>query len=138
MTVEYAILMPVCLVIIFTVFNLMLFINLCAEFDHIAKDAVLICAAQTSNSDSLSILNLKTKEYIESSMRSPKVKTEVTSHKIDVFTLEQKDMGCLGDLVKVECEMRFYPVVHGFSAGYIDFLPPVYLRHETSLVVAIS
>lgn len=136
MTVEFAVLMPVVIVVALVVFNLTKFCEMCAVFDRVSKDAVLSQGVAPSGDQATSTSVDAVRSAIEAAVDSRQCEIEVTA--------ERSSEGARGEgvtfpvsplLTTYHCNLRFRPWPSSFSLAGVLFSPPPFLVHERTIVV---
>ena len=136
MTVEMAIIMPVVLVTIFIVFNLMLFVEACGDFDNISRQAILLYAGQRHNKAEDSAIVSSIKSYIEDNLScGGNYEVEVDEIKLNYLGKESSPYTLISPLSNYKCTLKYFPITKSFSVAGFEFRPPYYLEHTTRLVV---
>ena len=124
MTVELAVCIPVLIAVSLVVCNAMLFLENCASFDRLAKDAVRVYAASPAQGQSAADCAALVQESLSKSFSQ------------DYLEVDVQCAGTSGGCMCYSASLRFRPTLFGrsFSGAVYDvFLRP--LEHTTQLVL---
>lgn len=134
MAVELALLMPVIVVVALVIVNVLRFSELCARFDRVAPDAVVMHGVSASGvSGELSGVS-EVREAIESAMGDMTCEVDVR-----VQGVSDEEGRALIDMaagtVCYTCTLGFRPWPSSASMAGVGFELPVLVEHERSVVV---
>ena len=124
MTVELAVCIPAFIATALLVFNAMLFLENCAAFDRLARDAVRVHAASPAHGQS----SAESAALVQASLKA--------SFPQDYLDVAVQASGVSLGFVRYQATLRFRPTLFGrpFSGAVYDVvLRP--LEHSTSLVI---
>ncbi len=135
MCVEAAIVLPVVLVCALIVYNLMLFIDVCAAFDRISLNAVVTQGVAPSGEQGIAASVRAVEEAIASSLgREANCEVEVTAQKLDE-PASNSAFVISPFLTRFTCTLRFRPWPRLMRMPGITLEAPLCLVHERTLVV---
>ena len=136
MSVEFAALLPVMLVVALVGLNLMRYVELCSEFDQVALDAVISQGVSPSGEQTVESAERQVRSCIEEAMGSERgVSVEVTSAEEGRFGGAGENLTVVPSLTRFTCTLKVTPWPGRFSIAGMEFVPPLRLVHERSVVV---
>ena len=134
MTVELAVMVPVAIVVGLIIWNLLTFVELCAQFDRVSHAAIVTQAVSPAGADPRASSILAVRESIERAMPPGSCEVEVRAEAVSrLGGATTFDIGPA--LTRVTCTLRYRPRPSAFSIAGVSFSPPFELVHERSLVV---
>lgn len=77
MTIEFAVALPVLIVVAVIASNALLFFSECASFDRVAREAVRVCAASPAYGQGLEQSRAQVQSFIDESFSAPYLSSEV-------------------------------------------------------------
>lgn len=135
MAVELAVLMPVVVVVALVVYNLARFVALCAVFDRVAPDAVLVHGVCPAGIQTDVVAVDKVRRQIEESLDA----AEVCAVYVDASRLrEEAGTGLFRlspSLTRFTCTLSFRPWPSSFVLAGASYDAPPVLTHQKVLVV---
>lgn len=137
MTVEMAVLVPVCIVVALVVLNLCRFVEACATFDRVALDAVISQGVSPPGEQSASSAASAVKACIEEALAMRDCEVVVTASGPGEASGPARGLGFAVSplLTTYTCTLRYRPWPSSFVLAGIAFSPPVALTHTRTLVV---
>lgn len=134
MAVEIAVLLPVIIVVALVVVNVLHYAELCARFDRLANDAVLIQGVSPAGTSTAARNSAAVQQQLEEAMDAPSCEVEVTAEDLSL-----SEGGALVNLAagttRYTCALVFHPWPTRVSIAGASFSAGASLRHERSLVV---
>lgn len=134
MTVELAVMVPVAIVVALIVYNLLTFVELCAQFDRVSHAAIVTQAVSPAGADYGSNAIQAVRTSIEDAMPQGSCEVDVALEPVSRFG-GGTAFAAGPALVRVSCTLRYRPWPSAFSIAGVAFDPPMELVHERSLVV---
>lgn len=136
MSVEFAALLPVMLVVALVGLNLMRYVELCSEFDQVALDAVVSQGVSPAGEQTVESAERQVRSCIEDAMGSGRsVSVEVTSTDEGRFGGSGENLTVVPSLTRFTCTLKITPWPGRLSIAGVEFVPPLRLVHERSIVV---
>lgn len=130
MTVELAVLLPVCLAVALIVANLMLFVEACAVFDRVARDAVLVEGVSPAGEQSVTNAVGEVEGSIERALgRESTCSVSVSASVVGAGA------GVSPLLTTYRCTLEWHPWPQGLSIAGVPLGTPPSLRHDVELTV---
>lgn len=135
MAVELAVLMPVVVAVALVVYNLARFVALCAVFDGVAPDAVLVQGVSPAGLQTDVAAVDKVRTQIEESLDAAEAcEVDVTASRLR----EETGAGLFRlspSLTRYTCTLSFRPWPSSFVLAGVSFRAPLVLTHQKALVV---
>ena len=134
MSVELAVVMPACIIMVFVVVNLMLFIEASVSFDRIAAAAILAHGVSLPGS------GRGNAEYVvQSAIEEALGRRTTCSVEVDSSKVSFPGGGTVFDagpsLTRFTCTLHYRPWPSGFVIAGVAFQVPAILEHRTDLVI---
>ncbi|MBQ9067537.1 MAG: hypothetical protein IJ131_00530 [Eggerthellaceae bacterium] len=124
MTVELAVCIPAVIAVALVVFNAMLFMEHCAAFDRIAKEAVRLCAASPAHGQGPADSEALVRDFLRASFSEGYLDVDVES-----------SSGVLG-FAEYKAVLRFTPTLFGRSfSGAVFGVRIGQVSHEVSFTI---
>lgn len=136
MAVEFAVMVPVAIVVALIVYNICCFVEACATFDRVALDAVVSQGVSPPGEQSALASAGQVRSRIEEAldMRSCEVRVGVSG--VEPIGLGRGLTFPVSPLLATyTCTLRYHPWPGSFVIAGVRFAPPVALTHERSLTV---
>ncbi len=137
MTVELAVMVPVCIVVALIVFNLVRFAVVCAEFDRVAQDAVISQGVAPSGEQSAANACSEVKACVVAALNAEYVDVSVTTE--GVLDGEGTSRGIAFPvsplLTRFVCTLRYQTWPRAMTLAGVCYAPPFVLEHSKSIVV---
>lgn len=135
MSVELAALLPILIVMVLMAYSLMRYVELCAQFDQVALDAIVSQGVSPPGEQTMEHAQREVKTCIENAMGNEDAyEVEVRAETVGRFG-GSGNMSVIPCLTRFTCTLRVKPWPSHFSIAGINFSPPGVLIHERSLVV---
>lgn len=141
MAVEMAVLMPVVLAVALVCVNLLHFAELCARFDRVTLDSVVVQGVSPSGATGDLGRVEAVRSALADAMGDAACEVSVREEPVGVGT-GQSGAGQSGvalslaaGSVRYVCELAYHPWPSSFGMAGVGFELPALLRHERSLVV---
>ncbi|MDO5044958.1 MAG: hypothetical protein Q4E22_06670 [Coriobacteriia bacterium] len=135
MFVEYALLLPVVLILIIVLINLFWYVRAVVHFDQISTNAVLAHASSPSASHESNSHDL-VRQAIEKSLKDFKrIEISVSSEGLDSDENTKALFSLKAHLKKYTCTLVYEPWPLSFGVGDFDAKIPLQLKYEKSLVI---
>lgn len=136
MSVELAALLPVMVVVAFAVYNLMRYVELCAQFDQVAIDAVVSQGVAPPGEQSIANSEREVRFCVEEAMGGEGTcEVEVRAEAVGRLGEGSEDLTVLPSLTRFTCTLKVRPWPSRLSVAGVELSPPALLVHERSLVV---
>lgn len=137
MAVELAVLLPIVIVMVLTVYNLMRFVELSALFDRVAADAVISQGVAPAGTQSEWAAAAKVRSCIEEALGSSSVDVLVTTQSACSSTPhDARVIFPLSPLLtRYTCTLRYRPWPGSVYLGGAVYRSPFVLTHDCTLVV---
>lgn len=134
MYVELACLLPVVIVVALIGYNLARYVNICAEFDQIAQDAV-ICHGVSPPGESTQADTTRAIQTALQNSFGQDVEISVERSGRTHVTGEKTTFSVIPQLVSYECTLHFSPWPSSVSIAGVSYAAPRVLSHSTTLVI---
>lgn len=132
MTVELAVVLPVAIVVAIAAVNLMLFVESCAVFDRVARDAVLTEGVSPAGEQTDAAAVAGVAANIESALgRERTCRVRVTCARLG----GAGPAGTSPLLTRFRCVLEYRPWPGGLSVSGVSLGAPVVLTHELEVTV---
>lgn len=133
MAVEMACLIPVAVVMALVIYNLMCYVEACAAFDRICKEAVLTQgvspAGEQSQTQAVSEVETSVRESLG---RKGRCEVVVAAEQTGARSILS---GVSPLFVRYRCTLTYRPWPSSFSVAGVSMQAPLVLTHECELVV---
>lgn len=134
MAVELAVLMPVVIVVALVALNLLQFSELCARFDRVALDSVLVSGVSPAGTDGSDGVDAVREQLVHAM-------GEGFDHEVEVRAEDARAPGgqatfdLAAGTVRYVCVLGFRPWPTSLGMAGVSVRLPVVMRHERSFVV---
>lgn len=133
MAVEMACLIPVAVVMALVTYNLMVYVESCATFDRICKEAVLAQGVSPAGEQSLANAVEEVEESVGESLgRGRSCSVSVAAEQLGLAGVAS---GISPLLTRYTCTLTYRPWPSGISVAGVSMQAPLVLTHECSLSV---
>lgn len=134
MAVELAVLVPVILVAALSAFNLLRYVELCARFDRVALDAVVMQGVSPAGGQDAYALSSAVSQALRDAMGEADCEVTVAVEELSTESGSATLLLAAGT-VRYTCTLGVRPWPSSVEVAGVGYRAPALLRHERSLVV---